>query len=373
MKTVEICCSKTCVNFGRCYGCFFFFFCVSKCFCLYLSEMASKRKAGESLSPLTGQSKVSRQSSSGKAAKEEGSIQDLLQRMCDRQERQFDALTAQLADVQQQQSALRTSFTQLEENCKLAIATSEEAKKRVEDLTTKFTRLESRFESISNQHADTIVQLRSDIVHETADRISREANVIVFGLEEIKGSSEAREDHLLKEKIVDFSRETLQVGLSGSDIAETRRLGKKKAAIGDAEEAGRTPRTPCPVFVKFTSTKVRNEFTSGRTRLKGKSIFINDDLTPAEQARRRTLVPIFKSLKKNKKIAAANYPAIACSSMARSRVRLRSMLCVHSSTVLRVSQRAPHKLALWHLRHSLRPQLSHRRPRGSRRGALHVT
>ena len=95
------------------------------------SEMASKRKAGESLSPLTGQSKVSRQSSSGKAAKEEGSIQDLLQRMCDRQERQFDALTAQLADVQQQQqSALGTSFTQLEENCKLAIATSEEAKKK---------------------------------------------------------------------------------------------------------------------------------------------------------------------------------------------------------------------------------------------------
>ena len=94
--------------------------------------MASKRKAGESLSPLTGQSKVSRQSSSGKAAKEEGSIQDLLQRMCDRQERHFDALTAQLADVQQQQSALRTSFTQLEENCKLAIATSEEAKKKKE-------------------------------------------------------------------------------------------------------------------------------------------------------------------------------------------------------------------------------------------------
>ena len=53
--------------------------------------------------------------------------------------------------------------------------------------------------------------------------------------------------------------------------------------------------------VYFTSTKVRNEFTSARTRLKGKSIFINDDLTPAEQARRRTLVPIFKSLKKNKK------------------------------------------------------------------------
>ena len=99
-----------------------------------------------------------------------------------------------------------------------------------------------------------------------------------------------------------FQRETLQVGLSGSDIAEARRLGKKKAAIGDAEEAGRTPpRTPHPVFVKFTSTKVRNEFTSARTRLKGKSIFINDDLTPAEQARRRTLVPIFKSLKKNKK------------------------------------------------------------------------
>ena len=65
--------------------------------------------------------------------------------------------------------------------------------------------------------------------------------MIVFGLEEIEDSSEAREDHLLKEKIVDFSRETLQVGLSGSDIAEARRLGKKKAAIGDAEEAGRTP------------------------------------------------------------------------------------------------------------------------------------
>ena len=96
----------------------------------YHSEMASKRKACESLSPLKGQSKVLRQSSSGKAAKEEGSIQDLLQRMRDRQERQFDALTAQLADVQQQQFALRTRFTQREENCKLAIATSEEAKKK---------------------------------------------------------------------------------------------------------------------------------------------------------------------------------------------------------------------------------------------------
>ena len=45
----------------------------------------------------------------------------------------------------------------------------------------------------------------------------------------------------MKEKVVDFSRETLEVGLSGSDIAEARRLGKKKAAIGDAEKAGRTP------------------------------------------------------------------------------------------------------------------------------------
>ena len=278
---------------------------------------------------------MSRQSSSGKAAKEEGSIQDLLQRMCDRQERQFDALTAQLADVQQQQSALRTSFTQLEENCKLAIATSEEAKKRVEDLTTKFTRLESQFESISNQHADTIVQLRSDIVHETADRISREANVIVFGLEEIEGSSEAREDHLLREKIVDFSRETLQVGLSGSDIAEARRLGKKKAAIGDAEEAGRTPRTPRPVFVKFTSTKVRNEFTSGRTRLKGKSIFINDDLTPAEQARRRTLVPIFKSLKKNKKNSRCQLSRDRLLIDGKEQFRVRTSVICHSFVPIR--------------------------------------
>ena len=78
---------------------------------------------------------MSRQSSSGKAAKEEGSLHDLLRRICDRQERQFDALTARLGDVQVQQAALRTSFSQLEENCKLALATSEEAKKKKEQKT----------------------------------------------------------------------------------------------------------------------------------------------------------------------------------------------------------------------------------------------
>ena len=131
------------------------------------------------------------------------------------------------------------------------------------------------------------------------------------------------------------------------------------------------PLAEFPFLFPFKRQKPRSLFTSRRTRLKGKSIFINDDLTPAEQARRRTLVPIFKTLKKNKKIAAANYPAIACSSMARRRVRLRSLLCVHSSTVLRVSQRAPQKLTLCcvtvYAPSSLIVGL------GGARGALHVT
>ena len=52
-------------------------------------------------------------------------------------------------------------------------------------------------------------------MHETADRISPEANVIVFGLEEIEGSSEAREDHLFKEKIVDFFKRNSASGSLG--------------------------------------------------------------------------------------------------------------------------------------------------------------
>ena len=116
---------------------------------------------------------------------------------------------------------------------------------------------------------------------------------------EIEGSDEASEE--LKEKIVKFSRETLQVGISTSDIAEARRLGKKKTAIADAGEAGRTSRTPRPLLIKFSSTKIRRQFTSGRTRLKGKSIYLNDDLTPGEQARRRSLIPVYKALKETSK------------------------------------------------------------------------
>ena len=81
------------------------------------------------------------------------------------------------------------------------------------------------------------------------------------------------------------------------DIVETRRLGKQGG--GDGEPRHR----PRPLLVKFRTTHAKNEFTSGRGRLKGKAVFINGNLTPAEQARRTALVPVYKSIKNNEKSA----------------------------------------------------------------------
>ena len=220
---------------------------------------------------------------------------------CPTTEKMFATILERLESLTTSQHNIVSRLTDIErkqdETTRLvqsAVETAEKASDTASQLKAEVSVLEKEIKRVQRDTKSTMARLQTDILKETADRISREANVILIGLDETATDTDQT---AIKTTVVQFAKKEMALEMKEEDIVETRRLGKQGG------DDGKPRHRPRPLLVKFRTAHAKKEFTSARGRLKGKDIFINDDLTPTEQARRRALVPLYKSIKSSDKNA----------------------------------------------------------------------
>ena len=92
------------------------------------------------------------------------------------------------------------------------------------------------------------------------EQYSRRNNIRIFGLQEDKSKSTS-------ESVVNFLKHELDVDISHSEIDKAHPIGKS--------QDGKPP----PLIVKFSNHRSKEKVLSRRRSLKGKRIFITEDLT----------------------------------------------------------------------------------------------
>ena len=129
----------------------------------------------------------------------------------------------------------------------------------VDESKKVLNRVDKLTETLSNQ--ERIIEMN--------ERERREKNIIIMGLEESEESTQGMVSTLLKNKLK----------LEGIEVVSSRRIGK----------AGLPRRNPRPILVSLNSVKDKRTIMQNRKKLAGSRIFINNDLTPDQQAKQREL------------------------------------------------------------------------------------
>lgn len=157
--------------------------------------------------------------------------------------------------------------------------------KTVQDLTESL--------EFQTQHHATEVEALQDRVDELETALGRqvlENNFVISGLPET--TTETTTDET-KKTVLDFCSNTLHVQINPDDIIDTFRLGKPTGGRSIDK-----PSISRRILVKTRARHVKEAVMNQRiVRLKGKGIYVNDDLTPKEQSQRRSLVPIYRELR----------------------------------------------------------------------------
>ena len=120
-------------------------------------------------------------------------------------------------------------------------------------------------------------------------RQEHEANLVVSGVKEV---GDREEDP--KSVFLSVCKETLGItDLCPDDVVDAVRLGRK--TLGN-ESAGQA--RPRPILVKTKRKEIKARILACRgSRLRSTGIFLNEDLSPREQAARRAMVPVFKDFR----------------------------------------------------------------------------
>ena len=113
------------------------------------------------------------------------------------------------------------------------------------------------------------------------------ANFVMSGVPEKESTADESPENSVLQACKD-----LQIHLSVSDLVEVRRLGRPSQAISRSR--------PRPLLVKTANKEIKTRIvTQGRAnRRENRTVYFNEDLTKEEEARRKTLVPTYKELRK---------------------------------------------------------------------------
>ena len=113
------------------------------------------------------------------------------------------------------------------------------------------------------------------------------ANFVMSGVPEKECTADERPENSVLQACKD-----LQIHLSVSDLVEVRRLGRPSQDISRSR--------PRPLLVKTANKEIKTRIvTQARAnRRENRTVYFNEDLTKEEQARRKTLVPTYKELRK---------------------------------------------------------------------------
>jgi hypothetical protein len=119
--------------------------------------------------------------------------------------------------------------------------------------------LQARIESLEEQ-----IELISEKSNDN-EQYSRRSNIRIFGLETRNSSSEAAED--CTKVVVDFCKDELGVDVKKDEIDRAHRVGRPN---GNKARA---------LIVKFKSHFSKIKVMKAKRQLKGKRIYVNEDLT----------------------------------------------------------------------------------------------
>ena len=114
---------------------------------------------------------------------------------------------------------------------------------------------------------------------ELTERSNRAKNVVIMGLDEPVG------EEIVNERVASLFAEKL--GLSNISIASSKRLGKRSVPYGSR---------PRPVLVALDSMSTKKQIMSNRVKLAGTKIYLNNDLTKAQQEEEKKLRAMRKQL-----------------------------------------------------------------------------
>ncbi|KAL3701880.1 hypothetical protein R1sor_019902 [Riccia sorocarpa] len=122
------------------------------------------------------------------------------------------------------------------------------------------SKLKSYAEMTREMTRDTQTSILQDREKELAARDLRAKNLRIIGMTESEGEN-------VQEVVVDLLRDTLQ--LDAPKVDHAIRVGK-----GD--------RGPRPILIRFATVDARNNALSHRSKLRGKSLWLDPDLTPLQ-------------------------------------------------------------------------------------------
>lgn len=163
----------------------------------------------------------------------------------------------------------------------------------VEEVTSTYKGTDVKIKAIENDIAKLKKEME-DLFHKLdyLENQSRRSNLLIDGIAEEKGETtgglEIKIQQMLSEKL----------GLDGSniEIEKVHRLGKF--------QEGRRPRK---IIVKLLRFKDRQRILSSTKKLKGTSIYVNEDFSDVVQQRRRELLPQLKAAREKGERAELRY------------------------------------------------------------------
>ena len=205
-------------------------------------------------------------------------------------DRQFTALGAQLRDLTIRQANHEERICRLERMEEQVHALKQTIEEHADGLTGSgaVSTLKDEFYSLSGE------------LEEKARRMN---NIIISGLqEESTHEDQPPSSHGAGEvttpkgdRVPPILLRKLSINID--DIEECRRLGKPPTP-----KSTEAPSKPRPLLVRFRTLHqkraVLNRKGTLRTTDEFKNVYVNDDLTKKERARRSSLVPIYKKLRK---------------------------------------------------------------------------
>lgn len=174
--------------------------------------------------------------------------------------------------------------TRLTEQIAAAVTNLQQHAKDTDSRAVGFDQRIQRLESLVKDLVENKQKQMQELQEEVEERVQRRANLVVYG---IPVTTTNLRDIIIKhcQKSVDNFRP--------ADVVEVVRLGRRQLQQGAAR--------PSPVLVRFATAHVRDAILRNRkafTAADGTNkLYVDPDLTPRQQARKRALVSTFKALK----------------------------------------------------------------------------
>jgi hypothetical protein len=204
-------------------------------------------------------------------------------------------------DTQKQHAELLTALSAEHANLKAELlAQLTDMNQRFED---KLAAQQQAFSEQLSARDKAIDALKSEVASlkqqcagatEEADaRAARRANLVINGIPESVAAS------ALMPFISKQCAQILGDRFSQRDVLDAYRLGRRPAAARASSSTSR----PRPVLVKFASVSVRDAAMRNKRSFiaeGGKKLFLDPDLTPAEQKQKRALGATYHALKQHK-------------------------------------------------------------------------